>query len=88
MHVGNHRGHPAHVVVLAARTFLAGLHFADIALDRRFPEALVGHVDGEFLGVGRNLHVFLGQHELALLAVKREAATPSPTVSTSSVVGP
>jgi hypothetical protein len=50
---------------LPQRPFLAGLHFADVALDRRFPEALVRHVDGEFLGLGRNLHVFLGQHELS-----------------------
>src|SRR5574343_260966 len=72
MHVGHHRGYPAHVVVLATRAFLAGLHFGDVALHRRFPEALVRHVDGEFLGVGRNLHVFLGQDELALFAIQSE----------------
>ena len=34
--------------------------------------AHVAHVDREFLGVGRDLHVLLRQHEGALLAVERE----------------
>src|SRR5690606_20385706 len=31
VHVGHHRGDPAHVVVLAQRAFLAGQQFADVA---------------------------------------------------------
>jgi hypothetical protein len=47
--------------------------FLDVTLDRRFPEALVGGVDGEFLGVGRNLHVRVGQEEFADFAIQGEA---------------
>jgi hypothetical protein len=50
VHVGHHRGDPAHVVVLAQRAFLAGQQLVHVALHRGFPVALVGHVDGEFGG--------------------------------------
>ncbi|EKE17570.1 MAG: hypothetical protein ACD_10C00393G0002 [uncultured bacterium] len=70
MHVGHHRGHPAHVVILAQRPGFSLLHFADIALDRSFPKTLIGHVDGKFLRLRRDLHAFPRQHELALFAVQ------------------
>ena len=72
MHVGHHAGDPAHVEVLAARAFLAGQQVLHVTLHGGFPMALVGHVDGKFLGVGGNLHVRRGQHKLALLAVQGE----------------
>ncbi|PRD38308.1 UNVERIFIED_CONTAM: hypothetical protein NCL1_03594 [Trichonephila clavipes] len=65
VHVGDHGRDPAHVEVLAAHTGLAGQQLVDVTLHRRFPEALVGHVDGELLGLGRDRHAFLGQDELA-----------------------
>jgi len=73
MHFGNHRGDPAHVEVLAARTGLAGQAFVDVALHRFFPETHVRRVDREFLGFSGDLHVGVGQHEFADVAVEREA---------------
>ncbi len=73
MHVGHHRGDPAHVVVLAQRAVLAGQQLADIALHRLFPVALVGHVDGEFGGALRNAEVLVGKHEAAQLTIQGEA---------------
>ena len=73
MHVGHHRSDPAHVVVLAQRAFFARQQFADIALYRRLPVALVGHVDGEFLGRLRHLDVVVGQHKAAQLTVQGKA---------------
>lgn len=55
VHVGHHAGDPAHVEVLAARAFLAGQAFVDVALHGFVPVAHVAHVDREFLGVGQNL---------------------------------
>ncbi len=72
MHVRNHRGDPAHVEVLAARAFFAGQAFVDIAAHGRGPVAHVRHVDGEFLGVVRDRHIGVRQHEAACLAVERE----------------
>lgn len=72
VHVGHHARNPAHVEVLAARAFLAGQALVDVALHGHVPVAHVAHVDREFLGVRRNLDVFLRQHEAALLAVQRE----------------
>ncbi|MNS65050.1 hypothetical protein D3C72_981990 [compost metagenome] len=72
VHIGHHRRHPAHVEVLAARAFLAGQAFVDVLAHGRGPVTHVRHVDGKFLGVFRNLHVRLGQHEAAGLAVQRE----------------
>src|SRR3546814_3667169 len=54
--IGHHACDPAHVEVLAARAFLALQQVADIGLHRRFPEALVGHVDREFLRLFRDAH--------------------------------
>jgi hypothetical protein len=73
VHVGDHRGDPAHVEVGAARAGVAGQQFADVALHRRVPVALIGHVDREFLGGGRDLDVALRQHPRAHLAVQGEA---------------
>ena len=72
MHIGHHGGHPAHVEVLAARAFFALQTLVHVAFDGFGPVAHVAHVDGEFLGVRRHLHVFLDQHKRALLAVERE----------------
>ena len=72
VHVGDHRGHPAHVVVLAERAFLALQHLVVVTLDRRLPVARVGRVDGELLGIGRDAHEGLGVDEAAHLAVERE----------------
>ena len=77
MYVRHHRCHPAHVVILAQRTFLAGQHFTDVALHRGFPETLIGHVDGEFLGLHRDLHIFLGEQELAVFAIQGEHGDPT-----------
>ncbi|MND67602.1 hypothetical protein D3C80_590220 [compost metagenome] len=73
MHVGHHRGDPAHVVVLAQGAFLAGQQLADVALHRSFPVALVGHVDGEFGGAFRYADVVVGEHEAAQFAIQGEA---------------
>ena len=73
MYVGNHRGHPAHVEVLLQRAFFAFHQLVDVALHRFFPVALVGHVDGKFLGRSRNRNVFVGQHEAAHFTVQGEA---------------
>jgi hypothetical protein len=61
MHVRHHRRNPAHVVVLAARSRLAGQPLVDVALYQRLPVARIRHVDREILRVFRDAHVFLGQ---------------------------
>src|SRR3546814_2290057 len=61
MHVGHHRGDPAHVEVFAARAFPAGQQVAYVGLHRFLPVALVGHVDREFLRLLRHPHVAFGQ---------------------------
>jgi hypothetical protein len=73
VHFGDHRRHPAHVEVLAARTGLAGQALVDVALHRLFPETHVRRVDRELFGFGGDLHVGVGQHEFADVAVEREA---------------
>ena len=57
----------------AAHVGLAGAAFTDVALDRRFPEARVARVDGEFAGVLGNRQGRVGQDEIADLPVQREA---------------
>ena len=73
MHVSHHRGDPAHVVVATQRAGLASQQLGDVTLHRRFPVALVGHVDGEFLGGFRHLDVVVGEHEAAQFAIQGEA---------------
>ena len=70
VHLGDERSDPAHVEVLGARAAPAGQAFSDVALHRRFPEALVGGVDGEFAGLRRNAQIGMGEDELADLAVQ------------------
>src|SRR3546814_6763168 len=72
VHVADHRCDPAHIEILAARPGLARQQFVDVLLHRRIPVALVRHVDCEFLGVFRNLHVACGQQERTQFAVERE----------------
>ena len=72
MHFRHHAGDPSHVEILAARAGFSGQKIADVVLHRRLPEALVRHVDGEFAGVFRHLHVAAGENETALFAVEGE----------------
>ncbi len=72
MHVGDHRRHPAHVEVLAAHAGLAGQTFVDVALDRRFPEALVRSVDREVARCRRDLQIRVGEQEFADFAIEGE----------------
>ncbi len=72
MHVRHHGGHPAHVEILAARAVRAGHQLVDVALHRGFPEAHVGHIDGEFLGVLGHLGRGLGEHEAAHFPIQGE----------------
>jgi hypothetical protein len=72
MHLGNHRGNPAHVEIDAAHAAPASLALADIALHRRLPEACVRRVDGVFPGVFRDADAGMGEDEVAALAVERE----------------
>ena len=74
--------------ILAARASGAGQQFADIALHRRLPVALVRHVDGEFGGLFRNAY---GARRLSMkLPTSRSSVNscvPWPKVSTRVVAG-
>ena len=61
VHFRDHRRHPAHVEVLAARAVGAGEALVDEIAHRLFPVAMVGSVDGVFGGVGRHLHALADQ---------------------------
>src|SRR3569623_767897 len=73
VHLGHHRGDPAHVEILGPGAVLALQTLVDIALHWLFPEALVGSVDRELLGVGRDLDVGVGEIVFADVAVERKA---------------
>ncbi len=73
VHVGHHRGDPAHVVVAPQRPGFTGQQLGDVTLHRGFPVALVGHVDGEFLGRLWHLDVVVGEHEAAEFTIQGEA---------------
>src|SRR5665811_141867 len=69
----NHGSHPTHVEILLATAVLALDTFFHVTLNRLFPVTTVGHVDGKFLRVFRNLHVGVGQEEVTYVAIQREA---------------
>jgi hypothetical protein len=73
VHFGHHGSDPTHVEVLLAAAVLALDALFDVALHRLLPEALVGHVDGELGGVGRDGHVGVGQVELTNVTIQGEA---------------
>src|SRR5690606_18643655 len=73
MHIGDHRGNPAHVVVLFEGTFLAGQTFVDVASHGHFPMAHVRHVDRELLRLLRNSDVVVGEAPGTGFTVKRES---------------
>ena len=57
MHIGHHRGDPAHVEILATRPSFAQQKLVDVALHGRFPVPHIAHVDREFLRLLRDHHV-------------------------------
>ena len=63
VHIRHHAGNPSHVEVFPAHAFCALQALVDIAFDWGVPVAHVAHVDGKFLGVFRDLEVFLGQYK-------------------------
>jgi hypothetical protein len=67
---------------------LAGQALVDVALHRRLPETHVGGVDRELLGVLGDLHVGVGQQELAEVRSRVNMLVPWPVVSTIMVDGP
>src|SRR6185295_12010280 len=73
MRLRHERGDPAHVEVAPARTRGARLTLTHIAADRSFPVARVRRVDRELGGALRDAQIRMRQHELADLAIEREA---------------
>ena len=88
MDFGHQGGDPAHVEVLVPRAASAGTAFCHVALDRRMPEALVGHIDGEFGCFLRNPQRRVGENKLSMARSRVKPWTPLPVVSTSMVFGP
>ena len=73
MHLGHHRGDPAHVKILLARAFHAGQALIHVTLHRRFPEAFIRGVDGELVAVFGDFHAGMREDELADVLVERKA---------------
>ncbi len=72
VHVGHHRGGPAHVVIHAQGAFAALNALFDIARHVRRPLAAARHVDGEFAVAARHLHRPVGHPPRTDLAVQCE----------------
>src|SRR6185312_7197070 len=73
MRLRHERGDPAHVEVAPARTGGARLALIHIASDRSFPVARIRRVDRELGSSLRDAQIRMRQHELADLAIEREA---------------
>jgi hypothetical protein len=74
--LGDERGDPSHIEVLAARARTAGEALVDVARHRRFPEAAVRGVDCELARGSREPNLRMSEDELAELRLEGKAVHP------------
>ena len=72
VYICDHRRHPAHIEVFAARAVTAFKQVVNVIAHRLRPEAVVGHINGKLFGVRIKLNPLNGLQPGALLGVKGE----------------